>query len=72
MFSYRIFWFVAFMVSVSVAVVCIFQIWDKYRKTPIITVFRPNELTIDKIAFPAVTICNSNNVIKEVAKRLIE
>ncbi|XP_035708133.1 LOW QUALITY PROTEIN: pickpocket protein 28-like [Folsomia candida] len=64
----RIFWIIAFLVSVGFATVLIFQIWDKYRLTPVITVFQPKDTRINLLPFPAITICNTNNVQKSKAE----
>ncbi|XP_035711213.1 pickpocket protein 28 [Folsomia candida] len=75
-FVERVFWCIAFLISVAVAVILIVEIWEKYRVTPVITVFQHKETRINLMPFPGVTICNTNNVLKSMAeeheKRVIE
>lgn len=53
--------------SVGFATVLILQIWQKYRLTPVIIVFQPKDTRINRLPFPAITICNTNKVQKPVA-----
>lgn len=64
----RVFWCIAFLISVAVAVILIVEIWEKYRVTPVITVFQHKETRINLMPFPGVTICNTNNVLKSMAE----
>ncbi|OXA47357.1 Pickpocket protein 28 [Folsomia candida] len=63
----RIFWLLSIGAAVTCATVLILQIWEKYRVTPIITVFQPEATPINLLPFPAITICNMNNVKKSKA-----
>ncbi|XP_021965019.1 pickpocket protein 28 [Folsomia candida] len=67
-FVERVFWLIAIITSMSVAVILILQIWEKYRLTPVITVFQPKDTRINLLPFPAITICNTNNVQKSKAE----
>ncbi|XP_035716458.1 uncharacterized protein LOC110855362 [Folsomia candida] len=58
----RVFWFIAFCISIAVSTVLILEIWEKYRLTPVITVFQPKDTRINLLPFPAITIGNTNNV----------
>lgn len=50
----------------------ILALWKKYWNSPVVTVFQPTETPIDLIPFPAITICNVNNVRKSRANQYIE
>lgn len=58
----RIFWLAAFLASTITSIYLIWGVWQDYANTPIITVFKPTETTIDLVPFPAVTICNVNGI----------
>lgn len=58
----RIFWLAAILASTFTAVYLIWGIWNDYQTTPIITVFNPEEKSLDTIPFPAVTICSVNAI----------
>lgn len=61
------FWFIAFLAAVSTSSYFIWIMYNAYISDPLITVFNPSETTIDEIPFPAITICNVNNVRKSKA-----
>lgn len=62
MVIFRVFWIIAFLMSVSLAIYLIYQVWDRYTKVPVIVSFQTSEQDIDSIPFPAVTLCNMNKV----------
>ncbi|OXA47207.1 Pickpocket protein 28 [Folsomia candida] len=66
-FVERIFWLLSFGTAVTCATLLILEIWEKYRVTPIITVFQPEATPINLLPFPAITICNMNDVKKSKA-----
>ncbi|XP_021957283.1 pickpocket protein 28 [Folsomia candida] len=67
-FVERLLWFIAVIISISSATILILQVWDKYRLTPVITVFQATDTRINRLPFPAITICNTNNVQKSKAE----
>ena len=71
-FISRIFWFLAFVIGLILAVVLINQLWRNFHENPIIVSFAPFETTVDDIPFPAVTICNMNKVQKSDALAIIK
>jgi len=63
----RIFWFLAFLVGCFAAVFLISDVWRRYKDSPVIVSFEPEETNIDQIPFPAITICNMNKAQKSMA-----
>lgn len=55
---------IAFLASGFAATFLVLRLYTEYSSMPIVTVFNPTEMTLDKIPFPAVTICNVNNIRK--------
>ena len=62
----------AFFTGVVVACYLINGVWDKYKHSPVIVSFQEAEASIVQIPFPAITICNVNNVLKSKAKMYIK
>ncbi|XP_035702813.1 pickpocket protein 28-like [Folsomia candida] len=67
----RIFWMIAFGIGLTMAGWLISDVWSNYLSSPLIVTFEPFETTIDKIPFPAITICNMNKVLKSKAEEFI-
>ncbi|CAL8072487.1 unnamed protein product [Orchesella dallaii] len=70
--SERLFWLAAFLISGVGCFITILTLWEKYWESPVVTVFQPVETPVDLIPFPAVTICNVNNVRRSRANQYIE
>lgn len=56
-FCYRLFWFITFTICLTVCIVMILRMYDKWQKAPVIVSFATKETPIFQIPFPAVTIC---------------
>lgn len=48
------------------------NIYDKWNVTPVIVGINPKFKTIQSIPFPAITMCNMNQVRKSVAMEIIK
>ncbi|CAL8109591.1 unnamed protein product [Orchesella dallaii] len=68
--SERIFWLIAFLLSLAAAIYLIHGVWDRHRKIPVIVTFQAKEQDIDSIPFPAVTLCNMNKFPKSKVQEL--
>lgn len=69
---FRIFWLIAFLVAVALAIVFITSLYVNYDNSPVIVNFSPEMINVQNIPFPAVTICNTNVALKsraEIVKR---
>ena len=71
-YPYRIFWLIAFTCAVSLALFLIRDVLHKYHRNPVIVSFQPFETQIEKIPFPAVTVCNMNKVLRSKAINFIK
>lgn len=67
----RIFWLVSFLFAVAFATYFILDIYNKYDNNPVIISFNPTTVSLDSIPFPAVTICNLNQAVDNVARNII-
>ena len=66
----RIFFGISFLMVFCLAAYFISNVWQKWKETPIIIGLDPSATNIKDIPFPAVTICNMNQVKKSFAKSL--
>ncbi|XP_063824641.1 pickpocket protein 28-like [Ostrinia nubilalis] len=53
----RIFWLVTFIVSVALSFYLISKVWNKWNTSPVIVSFADRHVFVDKVPFPAITIC---------------
>jgi len=53
----RLFWIIAFLMSVTGCVFMIMKIYDKWRLSPVIVSFAEKSTSVWQIPFPAITIC---------------
>lgn len=58
-YTFRIFWSISFVISITLTSVLIFELLQKYGNFPIIIEIDENQILIEEIFFPAVTICPS-------------
>lgn len=66
----RVFFGISFLMVVVLAAYFISNIYQKWRETPVIIGLDPVSTNINEIPFPAVTICNMNQVKKSFAASL--
>lgn len=66
----RVFFGVSFFMVVVLAAYFISNVYQKWRETPVIIGLDPVSTNINEIPFPAVTICNMNQVKKSFAASL--
>lgn len=66
----RVFFSVSFLMVIVLASYFISNVWQKWRETPVIIGLDPVSTSIKDIPFPAVTICNMNQVKKNFAESL--
>ncbi|KAI4503005.1 hypothetical protein M0802_002049 [Mischocyttarus mexicanus] len=60
----RIFWIISFTAAVLTATYYIWFLYQKWVSSPIIISLSPETVSLNEFPFPAVTICNMNNVKK--------
>ena len=60
----RIFWFIAVLAAVAIAIYFISGVFIKWHKSPVLVSFDSEQKWINEIPFPAVTICNMNMILK--------
>ncbi|XP_045487114.1 pickpocket protein 28-like [Pieris rapae] len=65
----RFFWLTAFLCSIVCAGFFILNVYAKWRKSPMIVSINPEDMPLNKLPFPALTICNVNQAKKSVAER---
>ncbi|CAF4916555.1 unnamed protein product [Pieris macdunnoughi] len=65
----RFFWLAAFLCSIVCAGFFILNVYAKWRKSPMIVSINPEDMPLNKLPFPALTICNVNQAKKSVAER---
>ncbi|XP_041972287.1 pickpocket protein 28-like [Aricia agestis] len=65
----RFFWMLSFGSSVVCAAFFILNVYDKWSRTPMIVTINPENMPLEKLPFPALTICNSNQARRSVAER---
>ena len=63
---------VAFGLAFAAATYFIATLFEKYRANPVIMSLSPSTTKLSEIPFPAITICNMNNVRKSNAKNILE
>lgn len=68
----RLFWLAAFLASTITAIFLIWGVWQDYANSPIVTVFKPTETSIDLVPFPSVTICNVNGIQNSTFQQIHE
>ncbi|XP_035735127.1 pickpocket protein 28-like [Vespa mandarinia] len=66
----RIFWIISFTTAVLTATYYIWFLYQKWVTSPIIISLSPEPISLNEFPFPAVTICNMNNVKKSEANRI--
>ncbi|XP_052863803.1 pickpocket protein 28 [Anopheles cruzii] len=66
----RIYFFLTFIVVTTCAIYFISNVYLKWQSSPIIIGLNPIATNIKDIPFPAVTICNMNQVRREAADRI--
>jgi len=57
---FRVFWIVAFLISLVSALWLIKAVFVKYYDSPVVVTFQPSEMFVGDLPFAAVTICNMN------------
>ncbi|CAH0713776.1 unnamed protein product, partial [Brenthis ino] len=65
----RFFWLAAFGSSLVCAAFFILNVYAKWRTSPMIVSINPENMPLNQLAFPAITICNVNQAKKSVAER---
>ncbi|XP_045454262.1 pickpocket protein 28-like [Melitaea cinxia] len=65
----RFFWLIAFGSSLICAGFFILNVYAKWRMSPMIVSINPENMPLNKLPFPAITICNVNQAKKSVAER---
>ncbi|XP_053669881.1 pickpocket protein 28 [Anopheles nili] len=68
----RAYFFVTFLVVTACSIYFISNVYIKWQSSPIIIGLNPIATHIKNIPFPAVTICNMNQVRREAAERIEE
>ncbi|KAL0818256.1 hypothetical protein ABMA28_008749 [Loxostege sticticalis] len=68
----RFFWLAAFLCSLMCAGFFILNVYAKWRMSPMIVSINPENMVLDDLPFPAITICNVNQAKKSVAQRYIK
>lgn len=68
----RVFFGLSFLMVISLAAYFISNVWQKWNETPVIIGMDPVSTNIRDIPFPAVTICNMNQVKKSFVESLVE
>lgn len=69
---FRIFWVVSFIIACGFAANFIMNVYEKWTNSPVIMSLAPDSTNLSSIPFPAITICNMNNVRKSVAMSILE
>ncbi|RVE50284.1 hypothetical protein evm_005119 [Chilo suppressalis] len=67
----RFFWLAAFLFSLMCAGFFILNVYAKWRMTPMIVSINPENMPLENLPFPAITICNVNQAKKSVAERYL-
>ncbi|XP_045539292.1 pickpocket protein 28 [Papilio machaon] len=67
----RCFWLAAFCCSVICAAFFILNVYRKWRSSPMIVSINPENMHLQDLPFPALTVCNVNQAKKSVAERYI-
>ncbi|XP_013167371.1 PREDICTED: sodium channel protein Nach-like, partial [Papilio xuthus] len=67
----RFFWLAAFCCSVICAAFFILNVYHKWRSSPMIVSINPENMHLQDLPFPAITVCNVNQAKKSVAERYI-
>ncbi|CAH0557483.1 unnamed protein product [Brassicogethes aeneus] len=68
----RFFWFIAFVIAVLFAAYYIADIYKKWNSSPVIISFSPFDADLTNIPFPAITICNMNQVKRYEAEKILK
>nr|XP_018912386.1 PREDICTED: pickpocket protein 28-like [Bemisia tabaci] len=71
-FTERLFWIVSFLLAVITAAYFITNLVTKWNEMPVIVSLSPTSTPLTSIPFPAVTVCNMNNVRKSVAEEILK
>ncbi|CAH2991815.1 unnamed protein product [Chilo suppressalis] len=53
----KIFWTLTFFVSVALSFYFIFNVWHKWKTSPVIVSFSEKHISVEAVPFPSVTIC---------------
>ncbi|VVC95889.1 unnamed protein product [Leptidea sinapis] len=67
----KFFWLIAFSCSLICAGFFILNVYAKWRMSPMIVSINPEDMPLNKLPFPALTICNVNQAKKSVAERYV-
>jgi hypothetical protein len=59
---YRAFWALSFTLAVIASIYFILNLFERYWENPVIMSLTPTTIKLSDIPFPAVTICNMNNL----------
>lgn len=76
--SERVFWILAFVISLSACSKMIYDVYSKWQQSPVIVSFAQKSTPLYQIPFPAITICpvtqtsKSEVDCKEVARTLLD
>ncbi|XP_061382293.1 pickpocket protein 28-like isoform X1 [Danaus plexippus] len=65
----RFFWLAAFCSAIVCASFFILNVYAKWKLSPMIVSINPENIQLNKLPFPAITICNVNQAKKSVAER---
>jgi hypothetical protein len=68
----RFLWFVCHCCALTVASVMIFATWRRYQESPTVTAVETTHFPLWKMPFPAVTVCEPNQVTATSARRLAQ
>lgn len=64
--SERLWWMVAFTLSIAACAAFIYQAWNKWSETPVIVTFAEESTPVYEIPFPSVTVCTDTKVRQRV------
>ncbi|XP_073943321.1 pickpocket protein 28-like isoform X1 [Choristoneura fumiferana] len=56
-FTEKLFWIVAFVISLSMCVLLIWNVWVKWRTSPVIVTLSEQLVSVGEVPFPSITIC---------------
>ncbi|CAG9791417.1 unnamed protein product [Diatraea saccharalis] len=67
----RFFWLTAFLFSLMCAGFFILNVYAKWTMSPMIVSINPENMALENLPFPAITVCNVNQAKKSVAQRYL-
>ncbi|XP_033606268.1 sodium channel protein Nach isoform X3 [Cryptotermes secundus] len=71
-FAERLLWAAVCIVCITVAVIMMKIVWNRFNESPTVTNVETTNYPIWNIPFPAVTLCNNNKVYQPAAIKLAE